>query len=210
MSGPALLPVRLRMLLRRAGWSGGSCGIGGSQAVANSATRPVSHGQSMGRCMRTRRAEVEMRAGMLINLCRMVPMRALARSGPVRVRMARVKRPRFWRRILLGRGMYVMPKKINFALRDRAVRLVPEHRSEYPSLTAASAAVARQVGVGHESVRRWVLQADIDDETRDAVTSAEHAEIKKLKAENNRLREDVAILRAAPILFVGELDPRSH
>ena len=106
-----------------------------------------------------------------------------------------------------------MPKKIDFALRDRAmrlVRLVREHRSEYPSLTAASSAVARQVGVGHESVRRWVLQADIDDGTRDGVTSAEHAEIKKLKTENNRLREDVAILRAATTFFVGELDPRNH
>jgi hypothetical protein len=50
--------------------------------------------------------------------------------------------------------MYVMPKKIDPALRDCAVRLVREHRSEYPSLTAASAAVARQIGVGHESVRR--------------------------------------------------------
>jgi len=90
-----------------------------------------------------------------------------------------------------------MPKKIDPALRDRAVRLVREHRSEYPSLTAASAAVARQVGVGHESVRRWVLQADIDDGTRDGVTSLDHAEIKKqikkLKAENARLREDVAL-----------------
>jgi hypothetical protein len=37
-----------------------------------------------------------------------------------------------------------MPKKIDPALRDRAVRLVREHRSEYPSLTAASAAVACQ------------------------------------------------------------------
>lgn len=54
-----------------------------------------------------------------------------------------------------------MPKKIDPALRERAVRLVREHRSEYPSLTAASAGVARQVGVGNEPVRRWVLQADI-------------------------------------------------
>ena len=59
-------------------------------------------------------------------------------------------------------------------------------------------------------MRRWVLQADIDDGTRDGVTSAEHAEIKKLKAGNNRLREDVAILRAATTFFVGDLDPRNH
>jgi len=51
-------------------------------------------------------------------------------------------------------GMAAMPKKIDRALRERAVRLVREHRSEYPSSTAASAAVARQIGVGHESVRR--------------------------------------------------------
>jgi transposase-like protein len=106
--------------------------------------------------------------------------------------------------------MYVMPKKIDPAVRDRAVRLVREHLPEYPSLTAASAAVARQVGVGHESVRRWVLQADIDDGTRDGVSSAEHAEVKRLKAENKRLREDVAILRAATTFFAGELDPRNH
>ena len=106
--------------------------------------------------------------------------------------------------------MYVMPKKIDPAVRDRAVRLVREHLPEYPSLTAAAAAVARQVGVGHESVRRWVLQADIDDGTRDGVSSAGHAEVKRLKAENKRLREDVAILRAATTFFAGELDPRNH
>lgn len=97
-----------------------------------------------------------------------------------------------------------MPKKIDPALRDRAVRLVREHRPQYPSLTAASAAVARRVGVGHEPVRRRVLQADIDDGTRDGVTSVEHAEIRRLKAENKRLREDVAILRAATSFFVGD------
>ena len=106
--------------------------------------------------------------------------------------------------------MYVIPKKTDLALRDRAVRLVCGHRSEYPSLTAASAAAAGQIGVGHESVGRWVLQADIDDGTRDGVTSVDHAEIKRLKAERTRLREDVAILRAATSFFVGELDPRNR
>jgi len=66
------------------------------------------------------------------------------------------------------------------------------------------------VYAGHESVRRWVLQADIDDGTRDGVTRAEHADINKLTAENNRLREDVAILRAATTFFIGKLDPRNH
>ena len=103
-----------------------------------------------------------------------------------------------------------MPKKIAPALRERAVRLVREHRAEYPSNAKAIEAVARQEGVGHESLRRWVMQADVDAGDRDGQTSAEHAEIKRLRAENKRLREDVAILKAATTFFVGELDPRNR
>ncbi len=103
-----------------------------------------------------------------------------------------------------------MPKKIDEELRARAVRLVAEHGQEYPTLTAACAAVARQLGIGAESVRRWYRQSEVDSGLRAGVTSAEAEEIKKLKAENRRLREDVAILRAATSFFAGELDPRSR
>ncbi len=103
-----------------------------------------------------------------------------------------------------------MPKRIDDEVKARAMRLVSEHQSEYPSLTAAAEAVARQVGVGKESVRRWVIQAQIDGGQRPGATSEELAEIKALKAENRRLREDVAILKAATSFFVGELDPRSR
>ncbi|OLT17582.1 transposase [Serinicoccus sp. CUA-874] len=61
-----------------------------------------------------------------------------------------------------------------------------------------------------ESVRRWVTQAEVDAGDRPGVTSAENEEIKRLKAENRRLREDVAILKAATSFFVGELDPRNR
>lgn len=64
-------------------------------------------------------------------------------------------------------------------------------------MTAASAAVARQVGVGSETVRRWVLQADVDAGRREGRTSEELEDIRRLKAENRRLREDVAVLKAA-------------
>lgn len=103
-----------------------------------------------------------------------------------------------------------MPKKIDAALRERAVRLVREHRAEYPSNAKAIAAVARQEGVGAESLRRWVVQADIDAGDRDGQTSEEHAEIRRLKSENRKMREDVAILKAATTFFVGELDPRNR
>jgi len=106
--------------------------------------------------------------------------------------------------------MSAMPKMINPELKARAVRLVTEHVSEYPSLTAAAAAVAKQLGVGKESVRRWVIQAQVDTGERDGITTEEQAEVKRLKAENRRLREDVAILRAATTFFAGELDPRNR
>ncbi len=103
-----------------------------------------------------------------------------------------------------------MPKKINPEVKARAVRLVTEHRQEYPSVTAAAEAVSKQLGLGRETVRRWMVQADVDAGGRDGVTSEELEEIKKLKSENRRLREDVAVLKAATSFFVGELDPRNR
>jgi transposase len=103
-----------------------------------------------------------------------------------------------------------MPKKIDPALRERAVRLVVEHQQEYPSLTAAAAAVARQLGVGKESVRPWVIQSQIDAGHKPGTTSAESEEIKRLRAENRRLREDVSILKAATTFSAWELAPRNR
>src|SRR5690625_5707175 len=83
-----------------------------------------------------------------------------------------------------------MPKKIDPQLRARCVRLVREHAQEYPTLTAAVPAVARQEGVSRESVRRWLAQAEVGDGTRPGVTSEDSAEDKRLEAENRRLKED--------------------
>ncbi|MFD4009289.1 transposase [Brachybacterium paraconglomeratum] len=82
-----------------------------------------------------------------------------------------------------------MPVTIDPQLRARCVRLVREHQQEYPTLTAAVTAVTRREGVSRESVRRWLAQAGVDDGTRPGVTSEESAEVKRLKAENRRLRE---------------------
>ena len=96
-----------------------------------------------------------------------------------------------------------MPKKIDDELRARAVRLVQDHQGEYSSLTAAAAVVAKQLEVGKESVRRWVIQSQIDVGQRAGASSDELAEIKALKAENRRLREHVEILRRATT-YVGD------
>lgn len=85
-----------------------------------------------------------------------------------------------------------------------------EHRAEYSSTTAAAAAVARQLGVGAESVRRWVVQSEVDGGIRAGVTSEEHAEINRLRARVRRLEQDNEILKAATTFFARELDPRSR
>ena len=103
-----------------------------------------------------------------------------------------------------------MPKKIDAEVRERAVRMVREHQQDYRSVTAACQAVAKRLGLGRESVRRWVVRAEIDGGVRTGASSDELAEIKKLKSENKRLREDVEILRAATTFFAGELDSRNR
>ncbi len=103
-----------------------------------------------------------------------------------------------------------MPKKIDDELRARAVRLVQDHLGEYSSLTAASVVVAKQLGVGKESVRRWVIQAQVDGGQRGGANSEELAEIKALKAKVRRLEDDNAILKSATVFFAGELDPRNR
>ncbi len=103
-----------------------------------------------------------------------------------------------------------MPKKIDEELRARAVRLVNDHQGEYSSLTAAAVVVAKQLGVGKESVRRWVLQSQINGGQRAGATSEELAEIKALKAKVRRLEDDNAILKSATVFFAGELDPRNR
>jgi transposase len=103
-----------------------------------------------------------------------------------------------------------MPKKFDAEVKARAVRMVVDHLPEYGSLTAASAAVGAQLGMGRETIRRWVTQADIDAGRRDGVTSEQLEEIRRLQAENKRLRETNEILRRASIFFAGELDPRNR
>jgi len=67
--------------------------------------------------------------------------------------------------------------------------------------------VARQEGVGAESLRRWVVQAEIDAGQREGTTSEELAEIRRLKAENRRLREGRGDLESGDVFLRGGARP---
>ncbi|GGJ59603.1 hypothetical protein GCM10010121_082820 [Streptomyces brasiliensis] len=59
-------------------------------------------------------------------------------------------------------------------LRERAVRMVAEIRSNYPTEWAAMKAVAAKLGIGSaETVRTWVRKAEVDADQRAGVTSKE-------------------------------------
>ncbi|MHB9849187.1 IS3 family transposase [Streptomyces krungchingensis] len=100
-----------------------------------------------------------------------------------------------------------MPKKIDPALRNQAVRLVTQHRSEYSTERAVHVQVAESLGVSRESVRRWVAQHEIDSGQAAGVTSDEREELKRLRAENKRLREVNEVLKSATIFFRGGTRP---
>ena len=95
-----------------------------------------------------------------------------------------------------------MPRRRRYPeeLLERGVRLVME--SGRPV-----AAVARDLGVHSEALRKRVRQAEIDAGSRGGVSSEEHEEIRKLRRENYELRRANEILKAASVFFAKELDP---
>jgi transposase len=102
----------------------------------------------------------------------------------------------------------VMSKHYPIEQRERAVKMVLDHLDEYRSVYAAAQAIGPKVGVGPETLRKWVLQAQVDAQLSPGVTTAEQQRIKALERENRDLKEANEILKAASIFFARELDPR--
>ncbi len=93
-------------------------------------------------------------------------------------------------------------------LRERAVRMVFEVRKESGQRTSAIKAVANKLGVGAESLRTWVKQAEIDSGERPGTSTADAQRIAELEREVRELTRANEILKAAAAFFARELDPR--
>src|SRR5205823_6658614 len=93
-------------------------------------------------------------------------------------------------------------------MRERAVRMVREAIAESGERVGAVSRVARQLGIGTESLRNWVKQADVDGGKRPGMTTAEQRRIAELERDNRELRRANEILKAAAGFFARELDPR--
>ena len=92
-------------------------------------------------------------------------------------------------------------------VRERTVRLLLDHRRDYPSQWAAITSIAAKCGMTAETLRTWVHQAEVDSGGRPGLTTDEREQLRKLERENKELRRANEILKAASIFFARELDP---
>ena len=100
------------------------------------------------------------------------------------------------------------PTRYPQEIRERAMRMVAEHRAEYPSEWAAMCSIAGKLGMTPETLRIWIRRAQVDGGQRAGLTTDERERIRVLERENRELRRANEILKAATVFFARELDPR--
>jgi transposase len=64
--------------------------------------------------------------------------------------------------------------------------------------------VARDFDLTETAVRAWVKQTEVDAGERPGLTTEELEELRQLRRENRRLREDVEVLKRATAFFAKE------
>jgi transposase len=99
--------------------------------------------------------------------------------------------------------------KFSPEVRERAVRMVQEHRGEYPSLWLAVESIAPKIGCVPQTLLTWVKRVEIDTGVREGVTTSQAQRVKELERENKELRRANEILKVASAFFAqAELDRR--
>ena len=104
-----------------------------------------------------------------------------------------------------------MSKAVRFSpeVRERAVRMVLEHRDQHSSLWAAIQSIAPKIGCTPQTLNNWVCQHERDTGAREGVNTADRERIKAMEREIKELRQANEILRKASAYFAqAELDRR--
>lgn len=104
-----------------------------------------------------------------------------------------------------------MRKSVKFSpeVRERAVRMVFEHRGEHESQWAAVVSIAGKIGCTAQTLLNWVRQHERDTGQREGVTTAEANRVKELEREVRELRRANEILKLASAFFAqAQLDRR--
>jgi transposase len=92
-------------------------------------------------------------------------------------------------------------------VQERSVRMVWEHEGEYASRWEAIRSIAGKMGCSAETLRKWLLQSEVDAGRRGGVSSAEQARVKELERENRELRR--AAIRSHDPSWFGPHSPES-
>jgi transposase-like protein len=99
--------------------------------------------------------------------------------------------------------------KFSPEVRERAVRMVQEHREEYPSLWAAVESLAPKIGCVPHTLYEWMRKHEVDSGVRQGTTTADKDRLRELERENRELRKANEILKLASAFFAqAELDRR--
>ena len=99
--------------------------------------------------------------------------------------------------------------KFSPEVRERAVRMVQEHRGQYPSLWAAVESMAPKIGCNPSTLLDWVKRDEVDNGKRDGVSTSDREHVKSLEREIKELRRANEILKLASAFFAqAELDRR--
>ena len=99
--------------------------------------------------------------------------------------------------------------KFSPEVRERAVRMVLEHRCDHPSQWAAIVSISAKIGCTAQTLNEWMKKADIDSGRKPGLTTDMSARMKALERENRELRQANEILRKASAYFAqAELDRR--
>ena len=89
------------------------------------------------------------------------------------------------------------PSRFSPEVRERAVRMVEEHREAHASEWAVLQSVAPKLGCTAETLRKWVRQAQRDAGHRPGLTTSERERLKDLEREVRELKRANEILRKA-------------
>ena len=101
------------------------------------------------------------------------------------------------------------PRKYPDELRERATRMAVDARRDPATRSGALRRIGEQLGINPETLRNWVVQAEIDGGQRPGVSTEEARRIAELERENRELRRANEILRTASAFFAAaELDRR--
>ena len=80
------------------------------------------------------------------------------------------------------------PRKYPPELKERAIRMVLDSYDRGEERFGTITRIANELGIGPESLRRWVRQAEVDRGERAGTTSEDAQRLKELERENRELR----------------------